>query len=210
MVCSTFNFKVFNLTKSFILLLVGMLLSFASFSQKNAIILENLWINELNNYTPKAFFDKFYIALKDKLAVKQIAEDPNSLKVGRRTEDWYQKIREKIKAKNIKPDSTYFIALSSDLRLPTVNLGKFLFKNPPRSSKLVFIMHVFDAAANEVLVDTIVNRGCVVRSLEEGKGSTFFYGSYDSFISDMQCHLEVIKKQLQQTTMPRRREYMVI
>jgi hypothetical protein len=186
------------------------MLSFACFSQKNAVILENLWMNELNNYTPKEFFDKFYISLKEKLAVKQVAEDPNSLKVGRRTDDWSQKIREKIKAKNLKPDSLYFIALSTDLRLPTVNLGKFLFKNPPRSSKLVFIMHVFDASANQVLADTIVNRGCVVKSLEEGKGSKFFYSSYDSFITDMQCHLEVIRKRLQQLVIPKRREYMVI
>jgi len=198
------------LKKVIIFSLLAISLSLDSYSQKQAIVLENLWVNNLNNYTPTEFFNSFYTVLKDKLSVQQIVEDPSSLKIRSRDVDWSNKIKEKIKGKNVSKDSAYFITISSDLRLPAVNLGKFLFKNPPRSSKLVFIVHVFDALANEVIADTIVNRGCLIKSIEEGKSSKYFYTDYASFVNDMMCHLEIIKKSLQQIVLPKRRVYMEI
>ena len=198
------------LKKFTVFFLVAILLSGSSYAQKKAIVLENLWVNDLNNFTPKVFFDRFYAVLKDKLSLKQIVDDPQSLKATIRTDDWILKIKENIKSRNIPKDSAYFIAISTDLRLPAINLGKFLFKNPPRSSKLFFTIHVFDATANIIIADTVVNRGCVYKSLEEGKGNKFFYTDYNSFLSDMQCHLEIIKKSLQQIALPKRREHIVI
>jgi hypothetical protein len=198
------------LKKFVVLSLVGVLLSIVSLAQNKALVLENLWINELNNYTPKEFLNKFYEILKDKLLVRQVIDDSLSLKVTRVDDDWKQRVTEGIKNKNGSKDYAYFIAISTDLRLPAINLGKLLFKNPPRTSKLLFTIHVFDAAANEIIADTIVNRGCVVNTLEEGKSSKYFYLDYKSFLNDMACHLDIIKKSLQQITIPKRRVYMEI
>ena len=187
-----------------------LLTSFTSFSQSKAIVLENLWVNELNNFNPKEFHNSIYTIIKDKLELRQIVEDPLSRSALQRDEKWGQTIKDKIKARNIPNDSAVFIAISADLRLPIVNLGRLLFKNPPRSSKLIFTIHVFDAAANQLLTDTIVNRSCIVKTVEEGKGGKNFYTDYEGFISDMRCHLDFIKKNLQQRAMPKLPRYRTI
>ena len=194
--------------KVVVLTLFGLLLCYNGSAQKSVVVLENVWANELNNFTPKDFFNKFYLVLKEKLGVKQVVEDLAAVKAETRDTTWSARIKQRIKAKNIRNDSAYFVTISSDLRLPVINIGRLFFKNPSRSSKFIFTIHVFDAAANEILTDTIVSRGCVVKSVEENKGNRYFYTDYDSFLHDMQCHLEVIKRSLQQIALPKRRIYL--
>jgi hypothetical protein len=114
-----------------------------------------------------------------------------------------------VNARKAAGENAYFIAITNDLRLPAFNLGKFLFKNPPRSSKLTFTLHIYDTTGVEVIGDTIVNRGCLVRTIDEQKGSKYFHSDYNDFVSDMMCHLAVIRKVLQEKPLAKKqRRYM--
>jgi len=179
------------------------LLLFISFSlvvkgQNKAVVLQNIWNNDLNNYNPKEYVDKLFDMIKAKLGVKDFVADAKNLTSTRKEEGWEKSIKEQVKERKAKGENAYFIAIASELRLPTFNLGKFLFKNPPRSSKLTFTLHVFDSAGTEVIGDTIINRGCQVKTIDEQKGSKFFYSDYNNFMSDMQCHLDAIRKMIQE------------
>jgi hypothetical protein len=184
--------------RSCISLLVCLFLTTASLSQGKAIIIQNFWNNDLNNYNPKEFFDRLAVVFKKRLAVKELTSDPASFKTVKIEEGWDRKVKEQVEAKKLRPDSSYFIAISSELRLPAFNLGKFLFKNPPRSSKLTFTFHIYNGAGTEIMADTIINRGCIIKRVDEGKGSSFFYSDHTSFLDDMQCHLSVIERILQE------------
>jgi hypothetical protein len=162
------------------------------------VVLDNLWHNELNNFNPKEFFEKLYGVLKQKLVVKEIDPDGKDYRGGRVDENWESKLKEHIRGRKSAGENVYFIAMATELRLPALNLGKFLFKKPPRTSKLTFTLHVYDTAGVQVIGDTIINRGCVVMTIDEEKGPKYFYSDYRSFISDANCHLEYIKKILQE------------
>ncbi len=58
----------FNQKKVGFFLLICLCCSNISFGQNKAIVLQNVWNNELNNYNPKEFIDKVYSLLKEKLA----------------------------------------------------------------------------------------------------------------------------------------------
>lgn len=169
-----------------------------SFSQNRAFVIQNIWDNALNNYNPRNFFENLFIVFKDKLHVREFVADPSNVTVGGIEAEWDKKVKSLIVERNTAADSIYYIALSSQLRLPTINLGKFLFKNPPRSSKLVFTYHVYNGSGTEILGDTIINRGCLTNTIPEGKSNKFFYSDFSSFNKDLNCHLEYIRAQLQQ------------
>ena len=169
-----------------------------SFGQNKAIVLQNVWSNELNNYNPREFIGRLYQVLREQLSVKQVIEDPKSLQVSNKGNDWDKNTREQLKERSSKTDTAYFITMATELRLPKVNLGKLLFKNPPRSSKLTFTYHIYNGAGNEVIGDTIINRGCLSTTVDEEKGNSYFYSSYESFMNDMKCHVEVIRKEIQE------------
>lgn len=179
-----------------IFLLLFIFFSQIAVAQNKAVVLQNVWSNELNNYTPRDFFDKLFAVLKDKLSVKDFVADPKVVTAVRKDESWDKNVKEEIRAKKASGENAYFIAVANELRLPAFNLGKFLFKNPPRSSKLTFTLHVYDTTGTEVIGDTIINRGCMVRTIDEQKGSKYFYADYNDFVSDMKCHLEDIRKVL--------------
>lgn len=190
-------------------LLVAVLFSNVSVGQNKAVVLQNVWNNDLNNYTPKEFLDKLYDILKEKLSVKDFVVDPKTLTPGRRDQNWDKNVKEQVNEKKRSGENAYFIAIASELRLPAFNLGKFLFKNPPRSSKLTFTLHVYDTTGVEVIGDTIVNRGCLVKTIDEQKGSKYFYSDYNDFLSDMMCHLAVIRKVLHEKSLSKKqRRYM--
>ncbi len=186
------------------LLLLLVIYPMFSQAQQKAYVLQNAWNNELNNYTPKEFFDKLFGVLKRKLVINDLVAEPKSLTGNRKDEERDKNIKEQIKIKKEAGENAFFITMVSELRLPAFNLGKFLFKNPPRSSKFTFTIRVFDTSGNEVMGDTINNRGCLVQTINEEKGSRFFYSDYSNFMSDMQCHLEYIDKVLQQKTVARK------
>lgn len=163
-------------------------------AQNKAIVLQQIWNNDLNNYNPKEFFNQLYNVLKVKLQVKDFIANERNLASGRKDENWVANVKEQVKEKKAAGENAYFIAVASELRLPAFNLGKFLFKNPPRSSKLTFIFHVYDSTGTEIIGDTITNRGCVVKTIDEEKGSKFFYSDYNNFMSDMHCHVEALRK----------------
>jgi len=190
------------------LFLVFFFMSFAgiSFSQKRAVVLQNVWNNDLNPYNPQEFFDELFSVLKERLSVKDFTSEPASLKTFHKDDDWNENLVEMVKAKNAKPDSVYYIAVANELRLPALNLGKLLFKKPPRSSKLTFTFHIYDGSGKEVLGDTIINRGCSVKTIDEQKGSGYFYSDYESFMDDMKCHLAVIRRILREKQLPPRKE----
>jgi len=167
-----------------------------SFAQNRAFVIQNVWDNDLNNYNPKNFFENLFFELKNKLAVREFIGDPSQLSVGGADANWNKKVASQIVERNTAADSIYYIALTSQLKLPTVNLGKFLFKNPPRSSKLIFAYHIYNGAGVELLADTIINRGCLTNSIDEEKGNKFFYSDFSSFNRDMNCHFDYIRKQL--------------
>jgi|GEM_PF-6747316 len=180
--------------KQFLLVLLFLAFVNISFSQNKAIVVQNIWNNDLNNYTPKEYLGKLYNLLKEQLAVKDVVEDAISIKSIKANGDQYKQVKDQIKVKNAAGEHAYFISIATDLRLPALNLGRFLFKNPPRSSKLTFTLHVYDSTGTEVLGDTIINRGCLVKTLDEKKGSRYFYSGYQNFMEDMQCHLDYIRK----------------
>jgi hypothetical protein len=192
--------------KYFILLL----LSFSSnilFAQNKAIVLHNLWNNDLNSYNTKEYFDKLYDVLKSKLAVKDFIIDAKGLSVDRKDEAWEQNVKDQLKAPSKAGEKAYFIAIANELRLPALNLGKLFFKNPPRSSKLTFTIHVYDNNGFEVIGDTIINRGCVVKPVDEERGSRYFYSDYNNFMSDVLCHLDYIKRILQEKPLPKKQRF---
>jgi hypothetical protein len=187
------------------------LLLFLSFSQisvaqNKAIVLQNVWNNDLNNYNPKEYVEKLFDLLKAKLLVKDFIADAKNLTVNSRADTWDKNVKEQIRAGKAAGENAYFIAVSSELRLPVFNLGKFLFKNPPRSSKLTFTLHVYDSTGSEVIGDTIINRGCLVKTIDEEKGGKYFYSDYNSFMSDMQCHLEVIRKMIMEKPLSKKQK----
>jgi hypothetical protein len=186
------------------LLLFTLVLSFSklSYSQNKAIVLQNLWYNDLNSYNPRSFFDNVLVVLQDKLSIKKIIEEspgPQALKPDSSNQ---KRIKELIDKKKASGENAYYITMESQLKLPTINVGKIFFKNPPRTSKLIFNVHVYNSGGIEILADTIVNRGCISRTVDPDKGSTSFYASYESFLDDLNCHLKVIKQQLQQKKVP--------
>ncbi|MCW3112404.1 MAG: hypothetical protein JWR18_800 [Segetibacter sp.] len=181
----------------FFLLLIFLAFSKMSLSQNKAIVLQHVWNNDLNNYSPKEFLNQLYEVLKAKLQVKDFIADERSVTSGRKDGNWDNNLKEQVKEKKAAGVNAYFVAVASELRLPAFNLGKFLFKNPPRSSKLTFTFHVYDSTGTEIIGDTIINRGCVVKTIDEEKGSKFFYSDYNNFMSDMHCHLEVLRKLIQ-------------
>jgi len=193
----------------FIALMVCLFFSTISFGQNKAVVLQNVWNNDLNNYTPKEFLDKLFAVLKEKLAVKDLLVDGDMVTAARKNESWDKTVKEQVNARKASGGDAYFIAIASELRLPAINLGKFLFKNPPRSSKLTFTLHVYDTTGAEIIGDTIVNRGCLVRTVDEQKGSKYFYSDYNDFLSDMNCHLAAIRKVLQEKPLAKKqRRYM--
>jgi len=165
-------------------------------AQNKAIVLQDLWYNDLGNYNPRPFLDDVLIALEDKLSVKVILDKTSGPVALRPDSNWEARIRQQILQQK-SSDDKYYIALSSELKFPAINVGKLLFKNPPRTSKLIFTFHVYNGNGAEVLGDTIVNRGCISRAIAPEQNNDSFYGSYQSFLDDMQCHLKVIKEQLQ-------------
>jgi len=183
-----------------VLLFVLLLTSVVTYSQKKATVIQNLGYNDLNNYNPKPFLDDVLIMLQQKLEVKKIIdhEGPHAQRVDTNWNSTIKNIIEKKKAS----DNEYLIALSSELKLPAVNIGKLLFKNPPRSSKLIFTFHVYNAKGIEVLGDTIINRGCISRTVDPDKGSKSFYADYQNFLDDMHCHLDIIRQRLQIKELP--------
>jgi hypothetical protein len=182
----------------FIFFLFIISISNLSNAQTKVVILDNLWHNELNNFSPKQFFENLYGVLKQKLLVNDIVTDSKVYTGGLKAENWESSLKEQIKEKKSSAENLYYVAMASDLRLPAVNLGKFLFKKPPRTSKFTFTLHVYDTAGVEVIGDTIINRGCLVKTIDEEKGPKYFYSDYNSFISDMDCHLKYIGKILQE------------
>lgn len=183
------------------ILLLFAFLSATAKAQNKAVVLQNLWNNELNNYTPKEFLDKLFDVLKKKLSVGNFIADPGTVAAGRKDDNW---VKDQVKARKAAGENAYFISMANELRLPTFNLGKFLFKNPPRSSKLTFTLHVYDTTGAEILGDTIVNRGCTIRTIDEQKGSKFFYTDYNDFMSDMLCHFQYISKVLNEKQLARK------
>jgi hypothetical protein len=187
----------------FYILLQVVFFSHTSMGQSKAIVLQNLWNNELDSYSPKEYFDQLYDVLRQKLQVKELVVDTKAVSAGNKDEHWENTVKEQVKSKNATRENAYYIALANELRLPAFNLGKFLFKNPPRSSKLTFTFHVYDTSGIEVLGDTIINRGCLVRAIDIEKGTRNFYSDYNSFLSDLKCHLEYIRKVLQEKPLSR-------
>jgi hypothetical protein len=175
-----------------------------SYSQNKAIVLQNLWYNDLNSYNPRSFFDDVFIVMQDKLSIKKIVEEtpgPQALKADSSNQ---RKIKDLIDRRKASGENAYYITMESELRLPAINIGKIFFKNPPRTSKLIFNIHVYNSRGTEILADTIVNRGCISRTVDPDKGSKNFYLDYQNFLDDLQCHLKVIKEQLQQKKLPRK------
>lgn len=192
--------------------IIVLILAFSSnvlFGQNKAIVLQNVWNSDLNNYNPKEYFVKLFDVLKAKLAVKDFVADPTALSIVRKDEAWDKNVKEQLAAKSKTGENAYFIAIANELRLPALNLGKLLFKNPPRSSKLTFTIHVYDNKGVEVMGDTIINRGCVVKPVDEEKGAKYFYSDYNNFLSDVFCHLEYIRKTIQEKPLSKKqRLYM--
>jgi len=178
-------------------IIVMLLLSFStvSFAQKEAVVIQNRWSNDLNDYNPRPFFDNVFALLADYLNVKKVVEDKSSL-ITEKTAD--QKVKEKLKEKIAANSNAYYVTLDSELQFPVINFRKLIFKNPTRSSRFVFSFHVFDNTGNELAADTIVNNGCILRAINEQKGRKDFYDSFKSFTDDMQCHTEAIKERLQE------------
>ncbi|MDB5249141.1 MAG: hypothetical protein JWQ40_3535 [Segetibacter sp.] len=194
--------------RTYLLLLFLLAGTHISYSQNKAVVIQNLWSNELNPYNPQEYLDKLYTIFKEKLSVKEFSQEPGSFKTLRNDAEWKKKIVEQLKAKNSPSDSIYYIAFASELKLPTLNLGKILFKNPPRSSKYIFSFHIYNGAGDELMGDTIINRGCVVKSIDGKKGSGYFYSDYRSFMDDMVCHIQVIRKILQEKTFIRKQKQL--
>jgi hypothetical protein len=173
-------------------------------AQSKAVVLQNSWNNELNNYNPKEFLDQLLEVLRIKLAAKELDGDAKTIIADKKGSNPDNYTKEQVKAAKAMAGNGYFIFLSNELRLPAFNLGKFLFRNPPRSSKLTFTLHVYDSAAVEIFGDTIVNRGCLVKTIDEKKGPKYFYTDYSDFMSDMHCHLAYIRKVVQEMSFPKR------
>lgn len=190
----------------FLLLLFSFSFCNISFSQNKAFIIQNLWNNDLNNYTPTEFLTQLFTLLKDKLHVNEFI-DSRIILESNSAEDWNKKVESYIRERNLPRDSAYFIAIASELKLPAFNLGKFLFKNPPRTSKFIFMYHIYDGSATEIISDTIINRGCVSNTVSE-KGSKYFYTDYQSFTRDMQCHVEIIRQRLEGKIIPKKQKLL--
>jgi hypothetical protein len=173
-------------------------------SQSKAVVLQNLWYSDLNSYNPRNFFDDVLIALQEKLSIKKIIEEPPGLQSIRPDSSNQKRIKDLIDKRKASGENTYYITMESELKLPTINIGKIFFKNPPRSSKLIFNIHVYTIGGTEILADTIINRGCISRTVDPEKGNKNFYPDYQSFLDDLQCHLKFIKEQLQQKKLPRK------
>jgi hypothetical protein len=188
--------------RPFLLVIVFLFATTVCLSQNKAVIVQNSWDNDLNDYHPKEFLSEIENLFKEKLRVRELVQDFKAFKIGKAEDNWDKKLQEQLKARKNSGDTAYYIAVSSDLKLPTMNLGKLFFKNPPRSSKLIFIFHVYDAAGNEIIGDTIVNRGCLMKAIEKGQSNKFFYSDYESFLSDMGCHLAIIKKRVLAKLLP--------
>jgi hypothetical protein len=178
--------------------------SCSSIAQSKAIVLQNLWNNELDSYSPREYLDQLYEVLKQKLLVKELVVDTKAVSAVHKGANWENNVKEQVKGKYAPGENAYYLTLANELRLPAFNLGKFLFKNPPRSSKLTFTIHVYDTAGTEIMGDTIINRGCLVRAIDIEKGMKSFYADYNSFVSDMKCHLAYIRKVLQEKPLNRK------
>ncbi|MGI8637059.1 MAG: hypothetical protein ACR2KZ_16825 [Segetibacter sp.] len=184
--------------KKYIILLALFFSSNVLSAQSKAIVIQNLWNNDLNGYNPKEYYAKLFAVLKAKLAIKDFVANPTAFSINKKDETWEKDVKDQLTAISKTGENAYFIAIASELRLPALNLGKLLFKNPPRSSKLTFTIHVYDPAGVEVIGDTIINRGCVVKTVDEEKGSRYFYSDYNNFMSDVFCHIQYIEKILQE------------
>lgn len=190
--------------RKLLLFILVFIFSKLSYSQNKAIVLQNFWYNDLNSYNPRNFFDDMLILLQDKLSIKKIVEEtpgPQALKPDSSNQ---KRIKDLIDKRKASGENAYYITMESELKLPTINIGKIFFKNPPRSSKLIFNIHIYNSGGTEILADTIVNRGCISRTVDPEKGNKSFYPDYQSFLDDLQCHLKVIKEQLQQKKLPRK------
>ena len=78
-------------------LVIFLFLAFSSnvlLAQSKAIVVQNLWNNDLNNYNPKEYFDKLFGVLKAKLAVKDFVADPAALSINRKDEAWEQNVKD--------------------------------------------------------------------------------------------------------------------
>lgn len=188
--------------RSFLLLFL-LMFSTAGFSQ-NLVVVQNIWDNDLNSYNPKEYFDKLFSIFKDKLGAKDVGQNLLNLSEAQTEEQVHRQIQDQIKAKKLPPESAYFLSVATQLKLPTINLGKFLFKNPPRSSKYIMAFHLYDGSGTEVLADTVINRGCIVTTIND-KGDRYFYSDYNNFMDDMQCHLNVLKKIVDEKVLPKKK-----
>jgi hypothetical protein len=173
-------------------------LSIVSHSQNKAIVLQNLWYNDLNSYNPRSFFDDVLAVVQDKLSIKKIVQETAGPEPFKTDTNNVRKIKELIEKRKASGENAYYITMASQLKLPIINVGKILFKNPPRTSKLIFDIHVYNNAGTEILSDTVVNRGCISRTVDPEKGNSSFYADYQNFLDDLQCHLKAIRQQLQQ------------
>ena len=164
-----------------------------SFAQKKAVLLQNLWNNELTNFTPANFLDKLFVDVRQKLGVGTIIHDSLFFKTPA-NDSFDSRVANYI---NARGDSagTYYIALASDLRLPLINLGRIVFKQPLQRSRFTFILKVYDEHGRSLMDDTLVNKGCVARPVKEDKPANF-YSDYKSFTTDMDCHLQAIRQQI--------------
>ncbi|TDH27300.1 hypothetical protein EXU57_06840 [Segetibacter sp. 3557_3] len=169
-------------------------------AQRPAVLLQNLWNNELNNFTPRDFLDQLFADIRRKWRISELIQDTSFLKESGIERTLAKTVKEYISGRN---DSTiqYYISIASDLRLPLINVGRILFKNPVQRSRFTFIVHVYNKNGSPVLSDTVVSRGCIANPVGENKVRNF-YPNYDSFAKDMHCHLEAIRQEVFTQTLP--------
>lgn len=162
-------------------------------AQSKAYVLQNSWTNTLNPFNASPFFEQLFPMLQKKLKVKEIDRNPLSTKINV-TEDEFKEMISKHAKDNTA--SNYYIVLNSDLSIPLINLTRVIFKMPTRSSRFVFTINVYNNKAEKILSDTIVNRGCVTKVINQDKMKEF-YDDYAKFRQDLQCHFEAVRKELE-------------
>lgn len=69
-----------------------------SASQNKAIVVQNVWNNDLNNYNPKEFLDQLYEVLKAKLQVRDFIATSGALTYSKKEENWDKNIQEQVKS----------------------------------------------------------------------------------------------------------------
>lgn len=179
--------------KKLLLLLKAFSLS-QTYAQKKVVLLQNLWNNELTNFTPRDFLDQFFADLKKEWKFSTLTEDTVFFHRTPVADSLNQEVVNYVRGLGTNTD-TYYLSLASDLRLPLINIGRIIFKQPVQRSRFTFIVKLFDYEGKPVVSDTVVNKGCVARPAE-GEKIRNFYPDYTSFATDMECHLVAIRQQV--------------